>query len=46
LEEIVDSTLFCQTVGNANEETIRKYVQDQLVKLERKVTHLDQLDLF
>jgi putative transposase len=37
---------FVETIGNANEETIRKYVQDQLVVLDGKETHPDQLDLF
>ena len=37
---------FVETIGNANEETIRKYVQDQLVELDRKETHSSQLDLF
>ena len=27
---------FDETIGNANEETIRKYVQDQLVELDQK----------
>jgi len=37
---------FVETIGNANEETIRKYVQDQLTALDQKETHSDQLDLF
>ena len=37
---------FVETIGNANEETIRKYVQEQLTELDQKETHSDQLDLF
>jgi putative transposase len=37
---------FVETIGNANEETIRKYVQDQLTALDQKEVHSDQLDLF
>jgi len=37
---------FVETIGNANEETIRKYVQDQLTELDQKGIHSDQLDLF
>jgi len=29
-----------------NEETIRKYVQDQLAELDQKEIHSDPLDLF
>lgn len=37
---------FVETIGNANEETIRKYVQEQLVELDRKEKNADQLGLF
>jgi putative transposase len=37
---------FVETIGNATEEVIRKYVQDQLIKLDRKEINSDQLDLF
>ena len=37
---------FVETIGNANEETIRKYVQEQLTELNQKEKHSDQLDLF
>ena len=37
---------FVETIGNANEETIRKYVQDQFTELDHKEIHSDQLDLF
>jgi putative transposase len=37
---------FVETIGNANEETIRKYVQNQLTELDQKEIHSDQLDLF
>ncbi len=37
---------FVETIGNANEETIRKYVQEQLVELDQKEINSDQLDLF
>jgi putative transposase len=30
---------FVETIGNANEETIRKYVQDQLTELDQKEIH-------
>ena len=33
-------------VGYANEETIIKYVQDQLTELEQKKIHSTQMDLF
>ncbi|MGL1959587.1 MAG: IS200/IS605 family transposase [Colwellia sp.] len=37
---------FVETIGNANEETIRKYVQEQLAELNQKEIHSDQQDLF
>jgi putative transposase len=37
---------FVETIGNANEEIIRKYVQSQLIELDQKEIHPDQLDLF
>tara|TARA_R110002050_G_scaffold271009_6_gene414162 strand:+ start:1063 stop:1383 length:321 start_codon:yes stop_codon:yes gene_type:complete len=37
---------FVETIGNANEDTIRKYVQNQLTELDQKEIHSDQLDLF
>ena len=37
---------FVETIGNANEETIRKYVQEQLVELDRKEKNADQLGPF
>ena len=37
---------FVETIGNANEETIRKYVQDQLTELDQKEILSDQLNLF
>ena len=37
---------FVETIGNATEEVIRKYVQDQLLELDRKEINSDQLDLF
>ena len=37
---------FVETIGNANEETIRKYVQDQLVELDQKEINSEQLNLF
>ncbi len=35
-----------EPIGNPNEETIRKYVQNQLTELDQKEIHSDQLDLF
>jgi putative transposase len=37
---------FVETIGNANEETIRKYVQDQLIELDSKEMNIKQLGLF
>lgn len=37
---------FVETIGNATEEIIRKYVQDQLIELDRKEINSEQLDLF
>ena len=37
---------FVETIGNANEETIRKYVQNQLVELDSKEKNAKQLGLF
>jgi putative transposase len=37
---------FVETIGNANEETIRKYVQDQLIELDSKEMNAKQLGLF
>ena len=37
---------FVETIGNASEEAIRTYVQNQLVELENKETNAKQLGLF
>ena len=37
---------FVETIGNANEETIRKYVQEQLFVIDQKESNSDQLNLF
>ena len=37
---------FVETIGNADENTIRKYVQNQLVVLDSKEKPANQLDLF
>ena len=37
---------FVETIGNANEETIRKYVQNQLNKMDNEEGRLKQLKLF
>jgi putative transposase len=37
---------FVETVGNATEEVIRKYVQNQLIELDHKEINSDQLGLF
>jgi putative transposase len=39
-------SFFVETIGNATEEVIRKYVQDQLIELDRKEINSEQLDLF
>ena len=37
---------FVETIGNANEETIREYVQNQLVELDKSESRSKQLGLF
>ncbi|WP_100067646.1 IS200/IS605 family transposase [Shewanella benthica] len=37
---------FVETIGNANEEAIREYVQNQLIELDRKEKNSEQLGLF
>jgi putative transposase len=37
---------FVETIGNATEDVIRKYVQKQLLELDRKETNSNQLGLF
>jgi len=37
---------FVETIGNADEDTIRKYVQNQLVELDSKEESARQLGLF
>ena len=37
---------FVETIGNANEEVIRAYVQNQLTEYEKKEGRSNQLDLF
>ena len=37
---------FVETIGNADEETIRKYVQNQLTESDKIETKSDQLNLF
>ena len=37
---------FVETIGNATEDIIRKYVQNQLVELDKKEAHGNQLGLF
>jgi len=37
---------YVETIGNATEETIRQYVQNQLVELDKKEVHGSQLGLF
>lgn len=37
---------FVETIGNADEDTIRKYVQNQLVELDSKEEPAKQLGLF
>ncbi len=37
---------FVESIGNANEETIREYVQNQLVELDKRESKSKQLGLF
>lgn len=37
---------FVETIGNANEETIRKYVQNQLVEMDKFENKSQQLKMF
>ena len=37
---------YVETIGDATEESIRKYVQNQLVELDKKEVHGNQLGLF
>ena len=37
---------YVETIGDATEDTIRKYVQNQLIELDRKEAHGSQLGLF
>ena len=37
---------YVETIGNMTEETIRKYVQNQLVELDKKEVQGSQLGLF
>ncbi|MBL4900532.1 MAG: transposase [Colwellia sp.] len=37
---------FVETIGNATEKTIRKYVQEQLTELDQKEINSEQLYLF
>ena len=39
-------SFFVETIGNANEETIRKYVQNQLVAMDKAESKNGQLNLF
>ena len=39
-------SFFVETIGNANEETIRKYVQNQLVVMDKAESKSGQLSLF
>lgn len=37
---------FIETIGNANEDTIRKYVQNQLKEMDKQEDKIRQLELF
>jgi putative transposase len=39
-------SFFVETIGNANEETIRKYVQNQLKEMDKNEKEVKQLSLF
>ena len=39
-------SFFVETIGNANEDTIRKYVQNQLREMDKKEKNVMQLELF
>jgi putative transposase len=42
----VTQSYFVGTIGNAIEDVIRKYVQEQLLELDRKEANSNQLGLF
>jgi hypothetical protein len=42
----LDTELFVETIGNANEEIICKYVQNQLIELDSKENNAEQLVCF
>lgn len=44
--ELWTQSYFVETIGNADEDTIRKYVQNQLVELDSKEEPAKQLGLF
>jgi len=44
--ELWSQSYFVETIGNANEDAIRKYVQDQIVELDSKEKNANQLGLF
>jgi putative transposase len=46
LGKLWTQSYFVETIGNANEETISKYVQDQLIELDSKEMNAKQLGLF
>jgi putative transposase len=46
LGKLWTQSYFVETIGNANEETISKYVQDQLIELDSKEMKAKQLGLF
>ncbi|PAJ74952.1 IS200/IS605 family transposase [Pseudoalteromonas sp. NBT06-2] len=44
--ELWTQSYFVEIIRNATEDTIRKYVQNQLVELDKKEVHASQLGLF
>ena len=44
--KLCTQSYFVETIGNATEDTIRKYVQNQLIELDKKEELGSQLGLF
>ena len=44
--KLCTQSYFVETIGNANDEVIRKYVQEQLLELDKKEKGAKQLGLF
>jgi len=42
----VDTKFFVETIGNANDKVIRKYVRNQLKKMDEQEGRVKQLKIF